>query len=195
MALTQIINTKRKGQILTVAQQLFRDYGYAATSMRQLASKIGIEPASMYSHIKGKEDLLQEICFGMAEEFMQAQDDIAKLNLPAIEHLQQAIIAHVEVITKDIDAAAVFFHDWRHLSGTSLQSFKKLRFQYEDNFRKIIRRGIEEDVLRKVDEKFMVLTIFSAMNWTYEWYKPDSGMSGTEIGSKVAEILLNGLIK
>jgi len=159
----------RKDHIKQVAQQLFRKNGYTATSMRNLAGEIGIEPASLYSHIKAKEDILQQICFGLADSFFDA------------------------VITNNLDASAVFFHDWRHLGTESLKKFRTLRGEYEELFRSIVRQGMADGTFRKVNEKFMVLTIFSAMNWTYEWYQPGMNLNSEAIGNNLADMLINGL--
>lgn len=162
--------------------------------MRNLASEIGIEPASLYSHIKAKEDILQEICFSLADEFFDSIKPIVEDSFLGTEDkLRKAIIAHIEVITKNIDASAVFFHDWRHLGEEALKRFRALRREYEDLFRSIVRQGINDDIFRKINEKFMVLTIFSAMNWTYEWYQPGMDMSYESIGNNLADVLIMGL--
>ncbi len=183
----------RKDHIKQVAQQLFRKNGYTATSMRNLAGEIGIEPASLYSHIKAKEDILQQICFGLANDFFSAANPICDSLMSPEEKLRRAIVAHIQVITNNLDASAVFFHDWRHLGTESLKKFRTLRSEYEELFRSIVREGMAECVFRKVNEKFMVLTIFSAMNWTYEWYQPGTNLNSEVIGNNVADMLINGL--
>ncbi|MDQ3073453.1 MAG: TetR/AcrR family transcriptional regulator, partial [Bacteroidota bacterium] len=99
----------------------------------------------------------------------------------------------IGVIAGNLDAAAVFFHDWRHLSDPYITEFKVLRFRYEGLFHDILKQGMETKTFRIGDEKFTALTIFSALNWTYEWYKPDGKMSAVEIGEQLADILINGL--
>jgi len=183
----------RKDHIRQVAQQLFRKNGYTATSMRNLAGEIGIEPASLYSHIKAKEDILQQICFELAGSFFDSVTPICDSLIPPEEKLRKAILAHIQVITNNLDASAVFFHDWRHLGTESLKKFRTLRSEYEELFRSIVRQGMAEGTFRKVNEKFMVLTIFSAMNWTYEWYQPGMNLNSEAIGNNLADILINGL--
>jgi len=189
----EITYINRKDHIKQVAQQLFRKNGYTATSMRNLAGEIGIEPASLYSHIKAKEDILQQICFELAGSFFDAVNPICDSFSSPEEKLRKAIVAHIQVITNNLDASAVFFHDWRHLSAESLKKFRTLRSEYEELFRSIVRQGMAEGLFRKVNEKFMVLTIFSAMNWTYEWYQPGMNLNSEAIGNNLADMLINGL--
>ena len=65
----------RKTQIDRTATTLFRARGYAATSMRELATALGLEAGSLYSHIKSKQELLHSICFSLADTLFAGFDD------------------------------------------------------------------------------------------------------------------------
>jgi hypothetical protein len=46
-----------------------------------------------------------------------------------------------------------------------------------------------------VDERFAARLVLSALNWTHQWYKPDGPMTAEEVGSTLADMLLNGLYR
>jgi AcrR family transcriptional regulator len=188
-----VIKKSRKQQIEEKATVLFQERGYAATSMRDLAQDLGIEAASLYSHIKSKEEILQKICFRMAAEFFSAWQDVELENSSQAAKMEKAMIAHVKVITKDTDASAVFFNEWRHLSEPFLGDFLAMRDDYEGRFKKILRDGMAAGEFKIVDEKFMMLTILSSLNWTHNWYKPEGNLTPEEIGKRLSGLLLNGL--
>jgi AcrR family transcriptional regulator len=188
-----VIKKSRKQQIEEKATVLFQERGYAATSMRDLAQGLGIEAASLYSHIKSKEEILQKICFRMAAEFFSAWQDVELENSSQAAKMEKAMIAHVKVITKDTDASAVFFNEWRHLSEPFLGDFLAMRDDYEGRFKKILRDGMASGEFKIVDEKFMMLTILSSLNWTHNWYKPEGNLTPEEIGKRLSGLLLNGL--
>lgn len=183
----------RKEQIEKTATALFKRKGYTATSMRDLANALGIEAASIYSHIRSKEEILQRVCFKMADEFFDALDAAESMAGPATVRLQRAIAAHVQVLTQNTEASAVFLHEWRHLSEPLHSNFLALRDKYEARFRDIISEGIQRGEFSVPDEKFAVLTILSALNWIHTWYKPEGKMTPTEIAENLSEMLLNGL--
>jgi AcrR family transcriptional regulator len=187
--------TPRKAQLLTTAERLFRQNGFQATSMRDIAAAMGIKGGSLYSHVTGKDELLWEIATRAGDEFFASLEPIIAADEPAQLKLRRAIIAHVGVITQNLDAAAVYFHEWRHLSEARRAEFARRRDQYEALFRSIIGDGIQAGIFAPVDEKFGALLVLSALNWTYQWYRPDGPMSPEEIGRTLADLLCNGLLR
>lgn len=181
----------RKQQIEEKATELFKAKGYAASSMRDLAFVLGIEAASLYSHIKSKEEILQKICFRMADAFFLAMESVEPASPD--KKLEAAIRAHFGVISANLSASAVFFHEWRHLSEPYLAEFLAMRSKYEQYFINIIREGIVQNLFRPVDEKFAMMTILSSINWTHQWFKTEGQMSEEEIGGKLSTLLINGL--
>lgn len=190
-----VIKKSRKQQIEEKATKLFRQKGYAATSMRDLAQVLGIEAASLYSHIKSKEEILQKICFKMADEFFTTWKDVEMETGSNAAKMEKAAITYVKVITKNTDASAVFFHEWRHLSEPHLSEFLAMKDDYEGRFIKILKDGMDSGEFHVADEKFMMLTILSSLNWTHNWYKPTGSLSPEEVGAKLANLILNGLKK
>lgn len=189
------VKKSRKEQIEEKATALFEERGYAATSMRDLAQVLGIEAASLYSHIKSKEEILQKICFRMADEFFNAWNEVELENRSQADKMEKAMIAHVKVITKDTAASAVFFNEWRHLSEPHLSQFLAMRNDYEGRFISIITDGMTSGEFNEVDAKFTMLTVLSSLNWTHNWYKSSGNLSPEEVGRRLSSLLLNGLKK
>ena len=186
---------QRKDQITNVATNKFREKGYRAVSMRELADFVGIEAASFYNHFDSKESILKEICFRMAHEFFNGLGSVLKNESSPDKMLSLAIMSHTKVITENTDASAVFFHDWRYMSEPFLSEFKELRMKYENIFREIIRNGITKKIFTKQDETFLVLTIFSTLNWVYEWYDPNGKFTPVQIAENLSNMILNGIRK
>lgn len=186
---------ERKTQILTAAERLFNEKGYLATSVRDLADDLKMEAASLYSHYKSKEDILWTIADRCANEFFDAVKPIATSKLHTQKKLTDMIVAHVGVITRNINAAAVFFREWRHISEPRRSEYALLRNEYEEIFREVVRKGIEENLFKHHDEGFSTRTIMSALNWTHTWYRPDGELSSEEVGQHLAGILLHGLVR
>jgi AcrR family transcriptional regulator len=185
----------RKEQILAASAALFRTKGYAVTTVRDIAQALGIEASSLYSHVKSKEEILETICFTMADKFLQGIEEVNDIYFNATEKLRMAILNHVKLLTNNRDASAVFLHDWRHLSEPRLSNFKQLRDRYENGFYQIMDDGEKEDVFDDVDKKFAVLTILASVNWVNEWYSADGKMSPDEIATHLTQFILTGLRK
>ena len=185
----------RKAQIDRTATALFWARGFAATSMRELATELGLEAGSLYSHIKSKEEILHRVCFGLAEDFFAGfAAATGAATLPLAAQLRQAIEAHVRVLTRDSAASAVFLQEWRHLSEPARSEFLALRDRSEASFRGLIERGIAAGELHAPDAAFAALTLLASLNWLPAWYRPDGKLTPDEIAHRLAEQLLGGLM-
>jgi AcrR family transcriptional regulator len=193
--MAEILNISRKEQIVNVAAKLFKQKGFVATSMRDLAAELGIEAASIYYHFKSKEELLEKICFDMADKFITNAKEVNDIYFNAEEKLKMAIKLHVETITENQNQSSVFLSEWRNLSEPKLKLFRQLRQQYENQFTIILADGEKEDIFDDVDKKFAVLSILSTINFINEWYKPEGKMNASEIADKLSHFIMGGLRK
>jgi TetR/AcrR family transcriptional regulator, cholesterol catabolism regulator len=191
-----LTNLSRKEQVIRKAAELFREKGYAAASMRDLAQMLGIEAASLYSHIKSKEEILRTLCFDMAAEFRTSLNEVEKQKATASEKLRRGIIGHIQVMARDLTASAVFMNEHRHLSQPYLRDFLLLRINYINRFKKIIEDGMKSGEFKDtIDKKLAVMTLFSSLNWMPMWYDPVGAIEPVELGLQLADMLVNGLKK
>jgi AcrR family transcriptional regulator len=183
----------RRGEVLATAEQLFARRGFHATSVRDIADALNIKGGSLYAHIESKEDLLWELVSAAAERFMGALRPILASDLVPVERLRKAVVAHVHVITSNLEAAAVFTNEWKCLSEERRREFAATRDEYEHAFRQMVTDCIRSGAFADVDEKFATLLILSSANWIFQWYRPDGPMTPEEIARKLTDLLLNGL--
>ncbi|WP_298629548.1 TetR/AcrR family transcriptional regulator [uncultured Thermus sp.] len=181
---------ERREQILTVAGHLFSQRGYHATSMRDLARELNLQGGSLYAHIASKEELLIEVVRRAAERFLAVLDS---LEGDPVAKLRGLVRGHLEVIAQELPRATVFFHEWKHLSPPLLEEAKALRRKYEEGVQRIIQEGVEQGVFRVPSVRLATLFALSALNWTYQWYRPEGPLSLEELSQAYAALLLGAL--
>jgi AcrR family transcriptional regulator len=182
-----------KEKVKQSAQRLFRQRGYAAVGMRELAREVGIEAPSIYNHYKSKDALLREICFDMAQQFFDAFDRAAATEDKFQRRLKAVIKSHISVIASNLEASEVFFNEWMFLEQPHLGKFKKMRHDYEMKFRGIIDKGIQKGDFKKMNSKLIAFAVFSALNATYELYTSTENLSQEQIAEDISELLLKGI--
>jgi AcrR family transcriptional regulator len=151
------------------AARLFAERGYHGTSMEDLAVALGIRKASVYSHIKGKEDLLAEIALAGAQAFHDALDELPEDAAP-VEKLRLALRAHLRVVDRQLDVATVWLQEWRYLAEPARGTFLTERRRYERRIRTLIQKAVDDGSLaHDLDVRHAVLVFFSVANWAYTW--------------------------
>ena len=70
------------------------------------------------------------------------------------------IVAHVEVITRNLNASAVFFREWNHLNEPRKSQYDQTRDAYEAKFREVVKQGVRENLFMHYDEGFSTRTYY-----------------------------------
>ena len=154
------------------AARLFAERGYHGTSVSDLASALGIQKASVYAHIKGKEDLLAEIALAGAQAFHKALDEVPE-DSPPLERLRLALLAHLGVVARQLDVATVWLQEWRYLDGEARERFLRDRRRYERRVSGFFEDAVAAGDLRTdLDVKYATLAFLSLGNWAYTWMTP-----------------------
>ena len=182
----------RRQQILATAGGLFREHGYHATSIRDIAKSLDMRGSSLYAHVDSKEQMLLEIVTEAADAFLQAAEEVDK-DLPPAERLRALIRGHLAVIVDELPNATVFFHEWRFLSSDLKTAVIERRDAYERYFREAIRQGVEQGVFEVDDVKTATLFVLSALNWSYQWFSSAGALSLEELTEKYTKLIFNAL--
>lgn len=193
-----MVELTRRQAIEDVASDLFRERGYAATSIRDIARALSVQGASLYAHVTSKEDVLWAIVDRAATRFEEAADRAeaeAEARRPGdpAEVVAALVRAHVEVLTGDVDEAGVFVSEWRSLGPDRRAAILQRRDAYEARFRRRIADGIAVGAFRLTDPAVASSALLSALNGVATWYDPGGRLSADRIADHLVELGLRML--
>jgi TetR/AcrR family transcriptional regulator, cholesterol catabolism regulator len=189
-----IISFKKK-EIQEVAAKLFRQYGYNACSMRQLAEAVGMEAASLYNHFKGKSAILEAICIDVAETCNEHLAITMSSQEKAIEQLETIIRFHVQMMINNFDNYFVLINDWSNLDEPALSHYVNDRKAYSQKIESIVAMGTETGELLNVSPYVVVLNIISAIRGLEFWHKSRKLIDARTIENEMVKHLLYGIVK
>ena len=183
----------RKDHILVEAARLFREMGFKAASMRDLAGAVGVEAASLYNHISSKQELLETICMTIANRYLETITEAEKDGNSPIEKITTLITLHIRVITNNPHMVAVAHDEWRHLDELVKQDFIKKRNEYEATLKGWIEEGKKLGELRMLDTEIMLFTLLSSLQWLHHWFRAERSIDKQELENEMVGLLLNGI--
>ena len=186
-------NSTRKETIIETAARLFRERGFAATSMRDLAEQVGVEAASLYNHISSKAEILQELCFKVANKFMSHIDKVDTEDIPAIKKIEAILRFHIQQMLHHYEEVYVSDREWKHLTDPYLSNIQTQRRVYRQRIASIIEEGIRKNEIKKIDAPTAVLIMLHAVSGLESWHRSKQKISGEVLEENMVSILIGGL--
>lgn len=195
---------QKKIRLLKVAQQVFARFGYAKTTMEDIAGAMNMKKGSLYYYYKNKEEILREVVLFESEQYLTSlRKKLSRLRDPR-EKIQTMLKIRLEKLQEIMN-----------LHNISIQAFLEteeiIRELHKECFEKeaafiaeIITEGIHLQLFRPVDPLRVansILTYAEAVKYR-EFHRNRSRMfmdlDYSSIQDEIqftVDLILDGLIK
>ncbi|MET8947063.1 TetR/AcrR family transcriptional regulator [Streptomyces sp. NPDC004542] len=188
---------EKRAQVVAAATHLFKQKGFGATTLADIAESVGIDRASLYYYFPSKDEILQEAVAGVTSR-----------NLEMIQGLRGSGLSSSERIERLIHNALVSFHDnypqvfvYIQEDMTRIGSRKDLwaktmlkqTREFEEALLDLIKDGVTEGVFRPdLDPDLVAHALWGMINWTHRWYRPGA-VEPDRIAREFAAVFLRGI--
>jgi AcrR family transcriptional regulator len=182
--------------ILDTAATLFRNKGFAATSLRDIASTANMKPGSLYYHFDSKDDIVAEVLrIGVAHVFEQVKMSVDVLGEHASsrELIGAAVSAHLNALLHTQNFTSANIRIFGQVSEEIKRNHTPLRKEYEKFWAELLHR-CNGDLNQARNFNLMGFFIIGAMNATLEWFQPGKS-SISDIAAELTALLLDGVLK
>lgn len=185
-------NSKRE-IIIEQAARLFREKGYKAASMRELANAVGVEAASLYNHIESKSDLLNEICFRVAHRYTANIEKIENEGCPVIIKIEKLLRIHIQERIVNFEEVYVTDSDWRNMEEPHLSEYREMRRSYRKRFAAIVQEGIDKKEVKAIDANTSVMIFINAIAAVDQWHRITHKVNSKDLEENIISILVDGI--
>lgn len=184
------------GRILQVAARLFREDGYSATSVRDIAREAGILPGSLHYRYATKEDILSALMERAIDQLIAGVLAASAETVDPVERIRLAMAAHLRILLSGEDTVYVLFYDWRSLSRAAERAIAKHRRRYEAFADELLAQAAASAVLQPDVDLFLVRQLaFGAANWAAQWFEPGGAYTPDQIAAAFFRYLTQGTLK
>jgi AcrR family transcriptional regulator len=178
--------------LLDVAVATFNERGYDATSMEELATRLGVTKSAIYHHVPGKVELLRLALDRALDALFAVTEEPGATSGPAIERLEHVVRGSVRVLAAELPFVTLLLR----VRGNSPveQAALQRRRRFDRVVTDLVRAAEEEgDVRPDVDPAVTSRLLFGTVNSLTEWYRPDGGQSADDLADALVVTTFQGL--
>lgn len=189
-------HSPRKKQFLDESLKMIHEKGYKATTMRDLAGRMGFEVSNIYNFIDSKEALLETCLLQIADDFHTGIDHIRDSTLTPEEKLKALVSLNINLTSTKPYQVGLLVNEWRNLKEPKLTEFLDGRNEYEEKVRQIITEGMDDGSFRPFDPDIITHAVLSSVKWIYYWYTDHSEETNpVELEKQLTEFILGGVLQ
>lgn len=193
MARHHSTNDDKQAEIFAAAVSIFRQKGYHAASMQDLADAVGLQKASLYYYVSSKEDLLLSIYERLAGAFTRQLAELAASSLPPGDKLRRAVVIHVVALGEQLELFTVYLSEQKFLKSRPRSRIRAEAERHAELLESILQEGIFANEFRECNVKVTARAIIGMCNWIYQWYSPEGKLTPLEIATIFGDLVIDGV--
>ncbi len=180
-------------RVSKVALRLFAQQGYAAVSMRQIASEVGIQAGALYNHFPTKQAILVDLMLSHMNALLLAWEEESRNYSSPLSALEGFVRFHIRYHFDKQDAVFISYMELRNLEEDGLAKVQKLRKYYEGFLRKIISIGKTDNIFHSEDIPVSAMAIIAMLTGVNSWFKDNGRLSAEEVENIYVDMALGAL--
>jgi len=185
----------RRAEICRTAAQIFRERGYDATSVSDIARALGITKAGLYHYFDSKEALLFEItAYGLDRVRDDVIAPVRGMRDPE-ERLRELVVRHACIATHGRGAVAQLVDEIRALPAANRKVLEERMRLYFDLVRDTLKELRALGRLRNVDPTVATFGLIGTILWLPRWFRQNGRLTQEQVAHQIADIALGGLLK
>jgi len=193
--LAALVPDTRRAAMYRTAAQMFRDRGFDATSVSDVARALGLTKAGLYHHFESKEALLFEIMmFGLDKVRDEVIVPVRAIRDPE-ERLRQLIVRHARITTRGQGAVAHLGDEIRALPPPARKQIETRMRVYFDLIRNTLNELHAAGRLRQVDRTVATFSLIGMILWLPRWFRLDGRLTQEDVAESIANLALGGLLR
>jgi len=178
--------------LLDIAVEAFIERGYEATSMDELAARLGITKSAIYHHVASKTDLLRLALDRALDALFAVTEEPGATTGPAIDRLEHVVRGSVRVLIDELPFVTLLLRV-RGNSDVERDALQRRR-KFDRLVTELVRAAEDEgDVRPDVDPAITSRLLFGTVNSLTEWYRPERGLSAGDLADALVTITFSGL--
>lgn len=178
----------RRADLVRVAARLFREKGFDATTIRDIAHAVGMRSGSPFYHFASKHELLMAVMEeGLRLGLERTQQVLDAQRMPATERFRRLVRTHYAILhDTGSDFIPVMLYDWRSLPAQHKHRIIGLKDRYDAIWQHTLDELHDAGLLR-TDAKLARLMILGAINFSATWYRARLRSAGSVDLDELAE--------
>ncbi|MEM8730703.1 MAG: TetR/AcrR family transcriptional regulator [Pseudomonadota bacterium] len=167
-------------KIRDAALRLFAEHGYAAVSMRQIASEVGVQAGALYNYTADKQSLLAGLMRSHLEDLLAERAARPGEGDP-LSRLEAFVRFHIQYHLQRPESVFIAYMELRNLSPENFREIEALRKAYEDELEAILRDGVAARVFDVPDLKVATLAVIAMLTGVNNWYRDSGRLTREEV--------------
>lgn len=184
----------RREELLRIAVDFFSQNGFQGTSIRDIATRLGVSVSVIYHYFDNKEDLWSAIIEYSVKGLPEKLESSVLGGGHALERFRRLLRAHLTASSYYSKETKIFLSKQDRISEMGELASKDIEIKVLDVYIRILEELRQEGWVKTHNTKILAFNVLGVINWYLRWYRPDGPMTADALYDEIITFILYGAV-